>query len=91
MTTNSQGRLPITGFREERLRAGRRRALRSIRAMVVIAVDDGHELRELAFDEAPTLGALCERLGVDTHLVGIRTERRRNSASVRPDLTLLRG
>lgn len=89
MATDGHGRLPIAGFREERLRAGRRRALRSISEMVVIAVDNGRELREFAFEEAPTLGALCDRLGVEAHLVSIRTERRRRSASVRPDLTLL--
>jgi len=54
-----------------KVREGRRRALASISRCCVVVTDDGHETRELIFDQPPTIGQLAERVGPDTWVVSV--------------------
>ncbi len=79
---------PLMLVRQEQARAGRRRALRSIGEVVVVATDDGRSTRETVFEMPLTLGELCARLGAGTVVTALRTERRPRSQGTRPQMQI---
>lgn len=72
--------------RQEKVRAGRRQALRSISEVVVLTMDDGQSPCELVLDARMTLGEICARLGPQTIVTALRTERRTRTAASRPKM-----
>ncbi len=58
------------------VRKGRRNALSSISRCCVVTTDDGREMREVIFDQPPTIGQLTERVGPDAWVVSVAMKRR---------------
>lgn len=81
-----QGSGPIGILRQDQLRAGRRRALRAITSVCIVATDDGRQLREVAFDTPPTLRELAARFGPETFVVEVRIQSRGRGIHTRPEL-----
>ena len=66
------------------VRKGRRRALAIITRYCVVTTDDGREMREVIFDQPPTIGQLVKRVGPDAWVVSVKMRRvpRRTRAAI---------
>lgn len=58
------------------VRRGRRRALSSISRCCIVTTDDGRDMREVIFDQPPTVGQLVKRVGPDAWVVAVKMRRR---------------